>query len=235
MTEIRAVVVDDEPLARRRLCQLADGHDDLDLVGEAADGRDAMRVVRELHPDLLFLDIEMPELDGFGVLLHGMQPAPVVVFVTAHADFAFRAFQVDAVDYLLKPVDDARFAECMHRVRARLGLSAARARVVVVDRGERFVLHPHEIDWFESDDYYAAVHVGGRRFLMRESLASLESRLPSDLFIRVHRSALVNLDRVRSLTPSPGGGGTLTLRNGQEVTVSRRSRASLIERLRERS
>ncbi|GMV04918.1 MAG: DNA-binding response regulator [Gemmatimonadota bacterium] len=234
MAEIRAVLVDDEPLARRGLRQLAAEHDDLALVGEAGDGAEGVRLVREVRPDVLFLDVEMPEVDGFGVLLHGLEPPPVVVFVTAYEDFAFRAFQVDAADYLLKPVSAERFAACMERVRGRLGRAPAAARVVVSAAGRRVVLQPAEIDWIEADDYYAAVHAGGRRSLVRESLASLEARLPEALFVRAHRGALVNLGRVRTFAPNAAGGGTLTLRSGGQVPVSRRNRAAVVARLGER-
>lgn len=234
MAEIRAVLVDDEPLARRGLRQLAAAHDDLELVGEAGNGVEGARLVREASPDLVFLDVEMPELDGFGVLLHGLEPPPVVVFVTAYEDFAFRAFQVDAADYLLKPVSAERFAACMDRVRTRLGRTPATARVVVSAGARRVVLQPEEIDWVEADDYYAAVHAGGRRFLLRESLASLEARLPETLFVRAHRGALVNLGRVRAFAPNAAGGGTLTLRSGGEVPVSRRNRTAVVARMGER-
>ena len=239
MREIRAVVADDEPLARRGLRQLATAHPDLRIVGEAADGRTAVEEVRRLEPDLLFLDVQMPELDGFGVLMHELDPSPVVVFVTAYEDFAVQAFSVDAADYLLKPASAARFATCLDRVRARLAsaaLDAARTHSTVVVRTAKgeWVLQPEEIDWIEADDYYAAVHVAGRRFLVRESLASLDARLPDHVFMRVHRAALVNLGRVRSIEPAASGGGALFLMNGDRVDVSRRSRRAVQERLRGR-
>lgn len=233
MPEIRAVVVDDEPLARRGIVQLASAHDDLSVVGEAGDGVEALQLIRRTRPDLLFLDVEMPELGGFGVLLHEVEPEPVVVFVTAYEDFAFKAFQVDAADYLLKPVAAPRFAECMERVRARLGPVSERTRVVVREGGRDLVLGPDDIDWVEAHDYYAAVHAGGRSFLVRESLASLGGRLPAARFLRVHRSALVNLDRVRSLVTGEGAGGALVLRTGETVPVSRRARGSVQAWLRE--
>lgn len=231
MPDIRALVVDDEPLARRGIAQLAADHPDLQVVGEAGDGAEALRLVDRVRPDLLFLDVEMPELDGFGVLLSALEPRPVVVFVTAYEEFAFRAFQVDAADYLLKPVSAERFAACMERVRARLSAAPAGARVVVRERGGDLILTPDEIEWIEADDYYAAVHARGQRLLVRESLTSLEARLPAALFARAHRSALVNLGEVRALQGGAGG-GTLLLRSGARVPVSRRCRAGLQEALR---
>lgn len=239
-TEIRAVVADDEPLARRGIRQLAAAHDDLRIIGEAKDGRDAVQVVRMLKPDLLFLDVQMPELDGFDVLVHEVTPHPLVVFVTAYEDFALRAFEVDAADYLLKPVSSTRFATCLERVRARLGTdrrapAAAPSRTVVAHtRAGDVIFQPEEIDWIEAQDYYAEVHVGRRCFLVRESLKSLEARLPEHLFARAHRSALVNLARVRSLVPTDSGGGELILMGGARVPLSRRSRRSVQDRIRGR-
>lgn len=238
MADIRAVVVDDEPLARRGVRQLASAHADVIVVGEAADGPEAVRVIRTLLPDLVFLDVQMPGLDGFDVLMHEIERAPAVVFVTAYEEFALRAFEVDAVDYLLKPVPAERFAVCMERVRARLatapGRDAPPTVVAVRVRGGERLLHPEEIDWIEADDYYAVIHSGGRRFLVRESLASLADRLPAHLFMRVHRSAVVNLSRVRAVLPAEGGGGALVLRGGARVPVGRRNRSAVLERLRGR-
>ena len=234
MPEIRAVVADDEPLARRGILQLVADHGDVVVVGEATNGAEAVRLLRDTTPDLVFLDVEMPELDGFGVLVHETDPPPLVVFVTAYEDFALRAFDVNAADYLLKPVSAERFAVCLDRVRERLGHPTLAGRVVVQDARGRHVLRPEEIDWVEAQDYYASVHAAGRSFLVRESLSSLEARLPADRFLRVHRSALVNLERVRSFLPEDGGGGTLVLTGGARVPVSRRSRSGVQERLRRR-
>jgi two-component system LytT family response regulator len=234
VAEIRAVVADDEPLARRGILQLAAEHGDVVVVGEASNGAEAVRLLRELSPDLVFLDVEMPEMDGFGVLLHQTDPPPLVVFVTAYEDFALRAFDVNAADYLLKPVSSERFAICMDRVRERLGHPTLAGSVVVQDRRGRHVIRAEEIEWVDAQDYYASVHVAGRSFLVRESLASLEARLPGDRFMRVHRSALVNLGQVRSFLPEEGGGGTLVLTGGARVPVSRRSRSGVQERLRRR-
>jgi len=247
MTEIRAVIVDDEPPARRGVHQLLAPHGDVRVVGEAGDGSEAVTVIRATRPDLVFLDIQMPGLDGFGVLRRLLQqPGRALVFLTAHDRYAVRAFEVDAVDYLMKPVSRARFAACLERVRDWLEQRRAAGAgsdeyadadetvgvLVGTPRGERLV-RPDEIDWIEAADYYAALHAGGERLLVRESLTSLEARLPGRLFLRVHRSALVNLARVRRFDPSRGGGGRLLLRDGTEVPVSRRQRADLRRRLAE--
>lgn len=244
MAEIRALVVDDEPLARRGVRQLLEPFGEVRVVGEARDGREAVELLRTLKPDLLFLDVQMPELDGFDVLERTLvHEVPAVVFLTAYERFALDAFDVDAVDYLLKPVRRARFARCMERVRERLEQWRQRASagarpeelretvVVSVRRGER-VLRPEEIDWIEADDYYAVVHVGERRFLVREALSSLEARLPAASFLRVHRSALVNLARVRTMEEDARGAMRLALRSGARVPVSRRRRADVAKRIR---
>jgi len=244
LAEIRALVADDEPLARRGVLQLLEPFGEVRVVGEARDGREAVELLRTLRPDLLFLDVQMPELNGFDVLERALvHEVPAVVFLTAYERFALEAFDVDAVDYLLKPVRRARFARCMERVhdrieqwRLRKGAAGAdedlpRTVVVSVREGER-VLRPEEIDWIEADDYYAVIHTGGERHLVRESLASLEERLPAASFLRVHRSALVNLARVRALEEDGEGGTRLALRSGALVPVSRRRRSEVGKRIR---
>jgi two-component system LytT family response regulator len=274
---LRALVVDDEPLARRGLRQLADAHPDLAVVGEAVDGREALDLFDALAPDLVFLDVQMPELDGFAVLRARLDTAPermpAVVFVTAYDEFAVRAFEAHALDYLVKPVTAARFAAAMARVRERLrsaeALELARQLRALLQLQERhaaaaapasdapppraapparrlvlptatgeLVLDADEIDWIQADDYYAAVHALRRRHLIRESLASLEERLDATRFVRVHRSAIVNLDRVRELRTGGGGGSgaagdaVVVLRDGTRVPVSRRRREHVAALLR---
>ena len=272
---IRALIVDDEPLARRGIRQLLETCDDVTVVGECRNGRDALAALDALSPDLVFLDVQMPELDGFEVLrARGAARMPYVVFVTAYDEFAVKAFETHALDYLVKPVNDARFATALERVRERMrfaeavvlsrrigDLLAAQARhgggrdtgtsqpaadeggppgpvapvrrlVVPTSTGD-LVLDVDEIDWIQAEDYYAAVHARGRRHLIRESLASLEQRLDPHRFARVHRSAIVRLDRVRELRVAGGGESVLVLRDGTRVPVSRRRReqiSSLIRR-----
>jgi two-component system, LytTR family, response regulator len=194
LAKIRAVIADDEPLARRGIRQLLAAHGDMAVVAEARNGREAVRVLRELKPDLLFLDVQMPVLDGFGVLREiGAEQMPPVIFVTAYDEFAVRAFAAHALDYLVKPLEVARFAEALERVRERLRTASAvelsrklsallalrereqtKQRIVVPTATGELVINADEIDWIEADDYYAAVHARDGRHLLRESLASLE-------------------------------------------------------------
>jgi len=271
---IRALIVDDEPLARRGIRQLLETCDDVTVVGECRNGRDALAAFDTLAPDLVFLDVQMPELDGFEVLrARGAARMPYVVFVTAYDEFAVKAFETHALDYLVKPVNDARFAAALERVRERMrfaealalsrrigdllatqprhgggdagagegsggegslpsAIARARRLIVPTSTGD-LVLDVEEIDWIQAEDYYAAVHARGRRHLIRESLASLELRLDPQQFARVHRSAIVRLDRVREMRMVGGGESVLVLRDGTRVPVSRRRReqvSSLIRR-----
>ena len=221
---IRALVVDDEPLARRGLHQLLAPHADVEIVGECGDGRSALEAIRSLRPDLLFLDIQMPELDGFGVMRElGADAPPAVVFLTAYGEFAVQAFDVEAVDYLVKPVREERFEEALRRARRRI--PPAGHFLVPGSRGQ-VVIRLEEIEWIEADDYYARIHAHGRDYLLRESLASLEERLAGTRLVRVHRGAMVHLDRIRRV-----GATELTLVSGAVIPVSRRRRAWLLERL----
>jgi two-component system LytT family response regulator len=258
MREIRALIVDDEPLARRGIRQLLEREADVAIVGEARNGPEALRLVRASTPDLLFLDVQMPEVDGFGVLRAiGAELMPHVIFVTAYDEFAVRAFEAHAIDYLVKPLREARFAEAVQRVRDQrrsadaLALSrrltallATTAREPVANGAElmrrlvvptptgELVLDVDEIDWIEADDYYAAVHTRGRRHLIRESLSSLEMRLDPNRFVRVHRSAIISLARVREFRADSPGDAAMVLRDGTRVPVSRRRREQVVELLR---
>lgn len=258
MREIRALIVDDEPLARRGIRQLLEREADVVVVGEARDGREALRALRTLEPTLVFLDVQMPELDGFGVLrAHGIERMPPMIFITAFDEFAVRAFDAHAIDYLVKPLREARFAEALGRVRERMRaadavelsrrLSAlltateqaaasqpvrAQSRIIVPTTSGDLVLDASEIDWIEADDYYAAIYARGRRSLIRESLSSFEARLDPVRFVRVHRSAIVNLDRVREVRVESSGESVLVLRDGTRVPVSRRRREQVNEALR---
>ena len=253
---MRAVIADDEPLARRGIRQLLATHHDAEVVGEARNGREAVHLVRTLSPDLLFLDVQMPELDGFGVLA-ALRTAtlPAVIFITAYDHFAVRAFEAHALDYLVKPIEEARFVEAMQRTRDRMRSLAAielsrrlsalvsdrerqdltrslRApRLVVPTSSGELLLDAAEIDWIEADDYYAAIHARGRRHLMRQSLALLERRLDPNQFVRAHRGAIVNIERVREMRADDGD-TVLVLRDGTRVPVSRRRREQVARRLR---
>ena len=253
---IRAVIADDEPLARRGIRQLLASQRDVDVVGEGRNGRETLHLVRTLRPDLLFLDVQMPEPDGFGVLA-ALDPSaiPAVIFVTAYDEFAVRAFRAHALDYLVKPIEEARFVEALQRTRDRMHSLAAielshrltallsdrerenltrglgAARIVVPTSTGDLVLDDDEIDWIEADDYYAAIYARGRRHLMRQSLALLELRLDARRFVRAHRGAIVNVERVRELR-GESGDTVLVLRDGTRVPVSRRRREQVVRRLR---
>ena len=249
-SEIRVLVADDEPLARRGVRQLLAPHRDITVVGEARNGPETLTALDTLSPDLLFLDVQMPEMDGFEVLrARGAERMPAVVFVTAHDQFAVRAFEAHALDYLVKPLHVGRFETALERVRERLGLmeaaaSAARLRALLeAEKAERercgverlvvpiatgeLVIPVAEIDWIGADDYYACLHVGAKSHLLRESLASLETRLDPRRFARVHRSAIVQIDRIRALH-----GDEVVLRGGMRVAMSRRRRAAIESLLR---
>jgi two-component system, LytTR family, response regulator len=239
---IATIIVDDEPLARRGVRQLLAPHDDFAVVAECRNGGEAVRAIRALAPDLAFLDVQMPGMGGLDVVREiGVAAMPDVVFVTAYDEYAVRAFETRALDYLVKPIGAARFNEALDRVRqrgrerdalARAAARAARETVAVPTAQGVAVLDVDEIDWIEADDYYAAIHARGRRLLLRESLASLERRLPRGRFVRAHRSALVAVDRIVELRGGTSGGVTLLLRGGRAVPVSRRRREEVVAALR---
>ena len=250
MRNIRVLVADDEPLARRGVRQLLAPHTDMTVVGESRNGQETLRALDALKPDLLFLDVQMPEMDGFAVLrARGADRMPAVVFVTAHDQFAVRAFEAHALDYLMKPLNVERFEAALERVRERLRLMEAASlaskltALLAAERAERekkgidrllvstpagdVVIPTADIDWIGADDYYASVHAGAKSYLLRESLTSLEARLDPLRFARVHRAAIVQLDRVRELR-----GDEAILRDGARIPVSRRRRAVLEQLLR---
>jgi two-component system LytT family response regulator len=254
------LIVDDEPLARRGIRQLLEAHPRFQVVGESRNGREAVRSVRALQPELVFLDIQMPGMDGFEVVREiGPDGMPEVVFVTAFDEYAVRAFETHALDYLVKPVSQARFDATIARVSARLrdrdavatalrlrqflegrsdppATSEARETITVPTAGGFVIVPADEIDWIEADDYYAAIYARGKRLLIRESLASFEARLDRRRFVRVHRSAIVAMDRIRELRPGRGGVGkfVVVLRDGTRVPVSRRRREEVVGVLKEK-
>ena len=254
MSPLRVLIADDEPLARGTIRQLLADQPDVDVHWEASDGRQAVDTVREHRPDLVFLDVQMPALDGFEVVAEvGPEAMPTTVFVTAFDQYAVRAFDVAAVDYLLKPFDDARFYRALDRarkaarrhaeapadltaqLRTLLAAQTPEASGGTLDRllvreGKRLaVLRTEAIDWAEADGDYVALHVGSRKHLVRETLTKLEAQL-GPRFVRVHRSAVVNLDRVRDLRPTASGDCTVSLFDGTEVRASRRYWRDLAER-----
>lgn len=238
MPELRALVVDDEPLARRGIRQLLAAHPDVIVAAEARDGAAALAALATDHFDLVFLDVQMPGLDGLSVVRqHGVKRMPEVIFVTAHDHFAVRAFEAEALDYLVKPISAERFDAAMERVRERLGTAtpAARAtgRIPVSTAEGQLLLDPDEIDWIEADDYHATIHTRLKPFRVRASLASLETHLDVARFVRVHRSAIVALDRIRELVAvDDGAEPVIVLRSGTRIPVSRRRLPELRRRIR---
>jgi two-component system LytT family response regulator len=242
----RTIIVDDEPLARQTLRLLLAREEDFAIVADCGHGADAIDAVRRERPDVLFLDVQMPEVDGFEVLRR-LEPGavPVVIFVTAFDRYALQAFEHHALDYLLKPFSDERFTAVLERTRLRLrertfasmaeqlsNLLAAAApearRLVVRDSGRTFVIPHADIVWIEAEDYCARVHLRGRTLLVRESLRALADALEGAGFVRVHRSAIVNVACVREIEPLASGDQRLTLGDGTVLKVSRTHRAEVV-------
>jgi two-component system LytT family response regulator len=254
--KIRTIIADDEELARRGLRALSQRCEDLELICECPNGQETVEAIRRHRPDLVFLDVQMPGKTGFDVIsaLADAQ-RPHVVFVTAYDKFALRAFEVHALDYLLKPVNEDRFDAAVARVREamshvtdnaivqRVRQAAANLKVAIspskgpaVDRlpikvnGRIMVIRVADIDWIEADGDYVSVHVGGKTWLMRETIAAVELRLALSGFVRIHRSTLVNAERVKELQPQDKGEYTVILNDGTELKLTRNYRTS-VERL----
>jgi len=251
--KIRVMIVDDEPPARRNLRALLKRDPEIELVRECGNGRDAVAAIRSLAPDLVFLDVQMPELDGFAVLdrLAG-QPLPVIIFVTAYDQYALKAFEVSALDYLLKPFSDERFGKALEQAkrllaqqdaselgRKLLQVMGARdpnaprypARLMVKTTGRVIFVRTDEIDWIEAYDNYVRLHTGGKAHLLRQTMNELEASLNPDQFARIHRSTIVNLDRIRELHPHFNGESIVILRDGTELKLSRSRKDRLEQRL----
>lgn len=249
--KIRTLIVDDEPLARERLRKLLQAEPDIELVGECADGREALASASKENPDLLFLDVQMPELDGFGVVA-GLKndPLPAIVFVTAYDQFALKAFEVHALDYLLKPFDRERFQKALERARRlveqrqtgdlRQRLSSLITdlkpektepkhldRIAIKTEGRVLFFKTDEVDWVEAADNYVSIHVGNEEHLHRETLTSLEAKLPPSRFLRISRSTIVNVERIKEMQPMFHGDYVVILRNGTRLNLSRNYRDKL--------
>lgn len=248
---IRTIIADDEPIARDRLRALLNADREVEVVGEAEDGAAALDAIVTCAPELVFLDVQMPRLDGFAVI-ESLPPdrVPAVVFVTAYDEYALRAFDVHALDFLLKPFDESRFRRALSRAKDRI----ARQRPATVDRrldalletlrrarglerlavqsgGRVFLLRTEDVDWFEASGNYVRAHVRGDSHLLRRSLASLEEELDPSRFARIHRSLLVNLERVVALEPARHGALVVMLRDGTQLITSRAHGARLQRRL----
>lgn len=234
---IRAIIVDDEPLARSNLAVLLRLDPDIEIVCESGSGAEALAQIRNAKPDLAFLDIQMPECDGFDVLEQLGTDLPLaVIFVTAYDEYALRAFEAGALDYLLKPFDNARFERALGRAKEKIRQGRnlpprTMERLAVKSAGQIAFLKIPEIDWIEAADYYACLHIGPRTHLLRRSLAELEQELDPAAFCRIHRSTIVNLDRVRSLKLGDDGEYEVLLENGIRLRLSRRYRRQLQSRL----
>jgi two-component system, LytTR family, response regulator len=236
---IRTLLVDDEPLARKRMRALLRDYDDFPVIGDARDGEEALRCIAELHPDVVFLDVQMPELDGFEVVRR-LEPErrPLVVFVTAYEQYALDAFRASAVQYLLKPVDRDELQNAIARVRQLAAcpepagalndflsqLQKPRTflqRIVVKSRGKTLLFRIEQIDWFESAGNYVRLHVGRERYLLRETMSALEEKLDPAHFVRIHRSSIVNLERIREMQPTSHGEYLVLLADDTRLTLSR--------------
>jgi two-component system LytT family response regulator len=232
----KVLVADDEPAARRGVRQLLAPFPEFTIIGECRDGREVLAALDASTPDVLFLDIQMPEVDGFEVIRRrNPDRMPAVVFLTAYDQFAIRAFEAEALDYLVKPVSGARFATTIKRLSKRLlaGVDAPdKHRIVVSTARGALILPLREIDWIEAADNYARLWVGGRSYLLRESLAQLEHRIGAHGFARAHRQALVRMEGVRALQLNAGGDSSAILSCGAKVPISRRRRAAFVAALR---
>jgi two-component system LytT family response regulator len=236
MTKIRTLVVDDEPLARARMLSLLGEEPDVEVVGTCADGREAAAAIDEKSPDLVFLDVQMPDVDGLelaGSFKHHQTPA--VVFVTAYDEYALRAFEIHALDYLLKPFSRDRFKAALSHVRQHLshrqGRASVRDRLVIKSTGRIYFVRTADIDWCEAAGNYVRIHVGVQSHLVRDTMVSLQAQLDAGQFVRIHRCAIVNIDRIQELRSSFGGEYVVLLRGGTRLTLSRGYRESLQARL----
>ena len=229
------LVVDDERLARSNLCVLLRRDPEIEIVGECSSGQEGLEHIRNRNPDIVFLDVQMPELDGFDVLeMLGNDLPRAVVFVTAFDQYALRAFEAGALDYLLKPFDNARFALALARAKERIvdkDGPAKAERLAIKSAGQILFLKTAEIDWIEAADYYACLHVGTKSHLLRRSMSDLERDLATEEFCRIHRSAIVNLHRVRTLRLGEDGEYEVVLENGHSLRMSRSYRKQLQARL----
>ncbi|HXG94601.1 MAG TPA: LytTR family DNA-binding domain-containing protein [Blastocatellia bacterium] len=249
---IRTLIVDDEPLARERLRDMLKGDSQIEVIAECANGHDAIETILKHMPDLVFLDVEMPGMDGFAVL-EAIDPdnLPAIIFVTAYDQYAVRAFEVYALDYLLKPFDQERFDRALARAKAHITSERSESlndrvlkaleqiknrpvhleRLVIKMNGHIFFVKTEEIEWFEAEGNYVRLHAGKDSYLLRDTISALESQLDPKKFVRVHRSAIVNLDRIQELQPWFHGEYRIILKDGVELTLSRNYREKLHEAL----
>jgi len=249
---MRLVIVDDEPLARERLMGLLSAEPDIEVLGECRDGEEAVSVIHDRHPDLVLLDVEMPRMNGFQVIdTIGADEMPMVIFVTAYDQHAIRAFEVRALDYLLKPFDRTRFTDALQRARAQIETQTTgdlgrrlialmkdlkreppkTDRLVVKSGGRLFFLRADEVDWIEAAGNYVRLHVGAQAHLLRETMNGIEARLDPERFFRIHRCRIVNVERIQEMQPWLNGEYSVVLRSGVRLTLSRGYRERLQEKL----
>jgi two-component system, LytTR family, response regulator len=234
---IRVLVVDDEPPSRRKVRRFLERDAEIGDIGEAGSGAEAIDAIRSFAPDLVFLDVQMPDLDGFAVLAAIPEPRDFhVVFLTAHDHHALRAFEAEALDYLLKPADPDRFERALERAKEQIALRRERApkaeaarflkRILVEKNGREIFLPVERLEWAESDRNYVRLHAGGEEYAIRETLENLVKQLDPEQFARISRSEVVNLDRVKEMQPWFHGERRIVLQDGRELTWTRRFRAS---------
>jgi two-component system LytT family response regulator len=255
MEPIRTLIIDDELLARKRIRNLLRGRREFEIIGECANGKEAVTTIARQRPELVFLDVQMPDLDGLGVAQAiAAECQPVIVFVTAYDQYAVRAFEFHALDYLLKPFDDERFEKTLEWARAQIernqihafsqrlvalledyqgrhktapAQAQTLARVMVKSAGRIFFINAEEIDWIEAEGCYARLHTGRQSHLLRETMSALEARLDPQLFLRIHRSTIVNRARVKELLPQSHGECIVLLHDGTQLRLSRSYRDKL--------
>lgn len=248
--KIKTIIVDDEPLARKRVSQLLKKEPDVEIIAECGDGRAAISAIKEQQPDLIFLDVQMPEVSGFDVLRELQTDlAPAVIFVTAYDQFTVQAFDAHAVDYLLKPFGEERFRQAISRARQQikaktenhsderfslllehLKLNKGFLERLIVNHKNRLIIIPiGDVDWIETYGNYLKIHSGEKTYLVRETMNNLAARIDPAKFLRIHRSTLVNLDRIKELQPMFGGQYTIILLDGTELTLSRNYRKAVLD------
>jgi two-component system LytT family response regulator len=256
MSNFKVLIVDDERLSRRRIRRLLTLEPECEVIGECANGIEAVAALSKSRPDILFLDVQMPELDGFDVIRALTTSRPLIIFTSAYEDYAIKAFEVHAFDYLLKPFDGRRFLESLQRAKLRVLQDRAGSsdnklfemmenlsknsparnvpapdRIAVRNNGRVVFVKLEEIDWIEASDNYACLHCGRETHVIRETMSELEARLNPSSFLRVHRSAIVNLDRIKELQPWFRGDYRVILRDGTELTLTKNHREKLESRL----